>query len=72
LLGEIALDAAVVSVLYRRLSRKEPSHWASTTVKHTWMPAIVLLCFVAVAGYAMEEVAPEARSIGGVVRALIE
>jgi hypothetical protein len=72
LLGEIALDAAIVSGLYRRLRKKEPSHWAVTTVRHTWLPAMVLVLFAAVGGFALERIAPDARSIGGVVRALSE
>ena len=72
LLAEIAVDAAIVSGFYRRLRRKEPSHWALTTVKHTWLPAMVLILFAAIGGFALERIAPEARSIGGVVRALSE
>jgi hypothetical protein len=72
LLGEIALDAAIVSGLYRRLRKKEPSHWAVTTVRHTWLPAMVLVLFAAIGGFALERIAPDARSIGGVVRAISE
>jgi hypothetical protein len=72
LLGELALDAAIVSGLYRRLRKKEPSHWAVTTVKHTWLPAMVLVLFAAIGGFALQRIAPDARSIGGVVRALSE
>ena len=71
LLAEVALDAAIVSALYRQLKKKEMSHWALTVVRHTWIPALVLTVFAAIGGWALERAAPEARSIGGVVRELL-
>ena len=70
LLAEVALDAAVVSTLYRRLRKDDVSHWAVTVLKRTWLPATALMIFAAIGGYALQQVAPEARSIGGVVREL--
>ena len=70
LLAEVALDAAIISVLYRRLRSDEQSHWLVTTVRHTWVPALVLVVFAFAAGYALQQVAPEARSIGAVVQSL--
>ena len=70
LLAEVALDAAIVSALYRQLKKQEMSHWALTVVRHTWIPALVLTVFAAIGGWALERAAPEARSIGGVVREL--
>jgi hypothetical protein len=72
LLGEVALDAAVVSTLYRRLRKCDVSHWAMTVLRRTWIPALALLVFAAIGGYALQQVAPDARSIGGVVRSLRE
>jgi hypothetical protein len=70
LLAEVAVDAAIVSGLYQRLKRREPSHWAMTVLRHTAAPAVVLIVFAALGGYAAQRIAPDARSIGGVVRAL--
>jgi hypothetical protein len=70
LLAEVALDAAVVSTLYRRLRKDDVSHWAVTVLKRTWMSAAVLMLFAALGGYAMQQIAPDARSIGGVLREL--
>jgi hypothetical protein len=70
LLAEVALDAAIVSTLYRRLRQDDVSHWAVTVLKRTWMSAAALMVFAALGGYAMQQIAPEARSIGGVIREL--
>ena len=70
LLADVALDAAIVSVLYRQLKKREMSHWALTVVRHTWLPAIVLITFAAIGGWALQKAAPDAVSIGGVVRSL--
>lgn len=70
LLAEVAVDAAIVSGVYRQLKRRQPSHWAMTVVRHTALPALVLMLFAALGGYAAHWIAPDARSIGGVIRAL--
>lgn len=72
LLAEVALDAAVVSALYGRLKQEDVSHWAMTVLRRTWIPALALVVFAAIGGYAMQQVAPDAQSIGGFVRALRE
>ena len=66
LLAEVALDAAIVSALYRRLRRDETAYWLTTVFTRTWVPALVLVVFAAGAGLALESIAPEARSIAGV------
>jgi hypothetical protein len=70
LLAEVALDAAIISVLYRRLRRDERGYWLTTVLRHTWAPAVVLVVFAFVAGFALQQAAPEARSIGAVVQSL--
>jgi hypothetical protein len=71
LLAEVALDAAIVAPVYRRLRREDSRHWAGTVLRRTWVPALVVVIFVAGAGYALQQAAPEARSIGGVWRSLV-
>ncbi len=70
LLAEVALDAAVMSGIYRRLARGDARHWTSGVLRRTWIPALVVVLCAAGVGFAAQQVAPEARSIGGVVRAL--
>jgi len=70
LLAEVALDAAVVSVLYRRLRQDEAGSWLTTVLAHTWIPALILIAFTLLTGFALEQLAPDARSIGGVIRSL--
>ena len=68
LLAEVALDAAVVSALYRRLRRDQAGHWLTTVLHRTWVPALVLIVCAAAAGFALQQIAPEAQSIGAVLR----
>lgn len=71
LLAEVALDGAVVTALYRRMRRADAAHWAATTLRRTWMSAVALVVFTTIVGFAFERIAPDARSIGGVIRALV-
>jgi hypothetical protein len=70
LLAEVALDAALVSTLYRRLRREDVGHWFGTVVRRTVVPALVLVAFMGLAGFGLQQVAPQATSIGGVVARL--
>jgi hypothetical protein len=70
LLAEVAVDAAIVSGAYRSLRKREPSYWAMTVLRHTAIPAMILVACAALGGFAAEQIAPDARSIGGVIRAL--
>jgi hypothetical protein len=71
LLAEVALDAALVSAVYRRLRREEIGWWAASVVRRTWIAATVLVVFMGIAGFALGQMAPDARSIGGVVAELL-
>ena len=70
LLAEVALDGAVFAAVYRRLHARDAAHWAATTVRRTWMLAVILVLFAAACGFAFEQIAPDAWSIGDVVRVL--
>lgn len=72
LLGEVALDAALLGGAYRRLRRDDMQHWATGVLRRTALPAAIVIACAAGVGYCGEQLAPEARSIGGVVRALRE
>jgi hypothetical protein len=70
LLAEVALDAALFTAVYRRLHERDASHWAATTLRRTAVPAMVLVVFVGVVGFALQALAPDAQSVGGVMDAL--
>lgn len=70
LLAEVALDAALVASVYRRLRKKDIGHWLSSALRLTWLPALVVAVCVGAGGLALELAMPEARSLGDVFRAL--
>lgn len=70
LLAEVLLDGALVTGLYRRLKRGEQPHWIHGAVRRSWLPALLAALFFGVAGYAMQLLAPEAKSIGEVLQRL--
>jgi hypothetical protein len=71
LLAEVALDAALVSAAYHRLRKEDVEHWTGAVLRRTLVPAAILVVFMFVAGFAAQRYAPEAHSIGGVIRALV-
>lgn len=68
LLAEVALDAALVGAVYRKLRREDQGYWATTALRKTWGSAAVLVGFMAVLGFALQKFAPDAVSIGDVFR----
>ena len=67
LLAEVALDAALVTALYRKLRKEEAGTWIGATLRRTWIAAAAVVLLMTIAGYAMAYAAPDAKSIGGVV-----
>ena len=70
LLAEVALDGAVVGVVYSRLRKTDARSWIVSAVRRTWLPALAVVAAVGVAGWLLQRAVPEAVSIGGVLRAL--
>lgn len=70
LLAEVALDAALVTTVYRRLRWQDARHWTASVVRRTWVPASVLVTLLLVGGLLVQAVLPEADSIGDVLRGL--
>jgi hypothetical protein len=70
LLAEVAVDAAIVTALYRKLRREDAGTWIGATLRRTWVPALAVVILMMAAGTALQYAVPEARSIGGVVRTL--
>ena len=71
LLAEVALDAALVGTVYGRLRRRDRGHWATTALRQTWVSAAVLVAFMTVLGFALQQLSPDAVSIGDVVRRVL-
>jgi len=72
LLAEVAIDAGVMTSVYRRMRRQDLGHWTGAVLRRRWVPALVIVVFMSGAGFLLQSAAPDARSIGGVVRALGE
>lgn len=68
LLAEILVDGILVASLYKRVKGIERRHWLRAAVRRTVLPALLAAIFFGIAGYALQSVAPEARSIGEVWR----
>lgn len=64
LFAEVMVDGALVTGLYRRVKKADQRHWLSTAVKKTLLPAFIVALSACIAGFAMQELAPDARSIG--------
>lgn len=71
LLAEVALDAALVTTVARRLRKQDAGHWSAAALRHTRVPALVLIVFMIVMGFSLQRAVPEARSIGDVIRELV-
>ena len=72
LLTEVALDAGVMSGVYRSVRRHDDGNWVGAVWRRTWLPALIVIVCVSGAGYFLQRAVPDARSIGGVIRALSE
>ena len=70
-LAEVLLDGVFSAALYRRLGQIEHQHWMKTVFARTTAPFLWTLLFFAFLGAVSARYAPEAESIGGVVRHLI-
>lgn len=66
LLAEIFVDGVLATGLYARVKKVDQQHWLKTAVKKTLLPAFIIAVCFSIAGYGMQQIAPEARSIGEV------
>jgi hypothetical protein len=71
LLAEVAIDAALVSALYRRVRQEDLAHWTSALFRLTWAPTLALVVCMSVTGFALQVIVPSAHSIGGVIHAFL-
>jgi hypothetical protein len=70
-LAEVLLDGVFGAALYRRLGQIEHQHWMKTVFAKTIAPFLWTLLFFAFLGAVSAHYAPEAVSIGGVLRHLL-
>lgn len=68
LFAEVALDAALISSVYRRLRKQDVRYWLDTAIRHTWQRAAVVAVLMSAAGYLAQWAVPTARTIGDVFR----
>ena len=66
LLAEILVDGALVAGLYKRVKPLEQRHWLRAAVRRTLLPAILVVIFFTIAGYALQKAVPEAHTMGEV------
>ena len=52
LLAEVALDAALVTGIYRRLRKEDARYWLGSALRHTWKPAAVAALCLWITGTA--------------------
>ncbi len=70
MLAEVALDAALVSTAYSRLKQKDRESWTSAVLRRTWLPALALVAMMTLMGWALQKAAPDAHSVGAVLRSV--
>lgn len=70
LLAEVLVDGVLLVGLYKRLNRPQPTYWAFGAIKRTWVAAAIVAVTFFFAGAYFEKAAPDARSIGGVWKAV--
>lgn len=68
LLAEVILDGMLVAALSRRLQHLERRWWVESVLSQTIKPVVGTLLFLAIAGFVLQQLYPEAHSIGGVWR----
>jgi hypothetical protein len=72
LLAEVLVDAVIVSAVSRRLGSIERRDWTATAIRRTWLPAVIMIATLALAGWALQKAAPETKSIGPAIEAILE
>lgn len=68
LFAELLVDGVLAASLYRRLRGLETRHWLETAVRRTLWPFLLTAVIAATCGWGMKQYAPEAHSLGDVIR----
>jgi hypothetical protein len=70
LFAELTLDAALATGLYRRLRHVGGEHWLRTAIRRTVWPFVGVAVIFGIAGFTMQQYAPQAKSVGHVIKAM--
>lgn len=68
LLAEVMVDGAIAYAFFRHMRGLDPHHWLSSAMRRSVVPFALTAAFLSVTGLAMAHYAPDAHSIGGVVK----
>ncbi|MCW5557219.1 MAG: hypothetical protein KIT22_05220, partial [Verrucomicrobiae bacterium] len=67
LLAELLVDGLILSGVHRVIGLRSAVHWLPGVFRRTWFPAVCLMFFVGLSGFALHRLAPDAVSIGPAV-----
>lgn len=68
LFAELLVDGALSASLYRRMRGLQTRHWLESALRRTAVPFAVTATGLALIGYALHTYAPEAHTLGEVLR----
>jgi len=68
LLAEVLVDGAIAYAFFRHIRDQEARHWLTSALRRSILPFALTAVFLSAMGVVMGMVAPEAHSIGGVIR----
>ncbi len=71
LFAEILVDGVLMTAIYKKIRAGERPYWVYGAVRRTWIPALLLAAFLGMAGFVMQRLVPDARSIGPVVADIV-
>lgn len=68
LLAEVLVDGAIAYAFFRHIRGLDPHHWLGSAIRRSIAPFLLTALFLAAMGMLMTHYAPEARSVGDVMR----
>lgn len=68
LIAELFIDIALAGLLYRRLRSAANEHWLGTAVRRTWPFVIGAALLVGLVGFCLDQLAPQADSMGPAIK----
>ena len=72
LLAEVLVDGVIVATIAHRVSDLERRDWTATVIRRTWLPAVAVISLLMIGGFALQKIAPDARSIGPAIAQMLE
>jgi hypothetical protein len=70
LVAEVFLDAILVAALYKRMRGLDQRWWLAGALRQTGMPVLATVIGLALVGLIFAGIAPDAKSVGGVIKHL--